>query len=213
MATESLQPIFEPSMTDPFFKTGRIHKGLSFDAYMEQWRKKNALPMKSLDPVARRTRFYSKYNLDRHLLVGEHWKMSSAFREAILGLRGPQTWMFLTDDWCVDSAYSLPLLREAAALREDVTFHILLKDDNLDILDQYLTNGSRSIPKFVAFDKEGIPLMIWGPQPDAIRNIRRDLMDGGAEGSVVSSTTVDWYADRGWLEVERELTELMLDSN
>lgn len=211
IATESLQPIFELSMTGPFFKAGRIHSGLSFDAYMEQWREKNALPMQGLDPVERRTRFYSKYNLDRQLLVSEQWRMSSSFREAILSLHGPQTWMFLTDDWCIDSAYSLPLVREAAALREDVTIHILLKDDNLDILDRYLTNGSRSIPEFVAFDEEGVPLMIWGPQPDAIRNIRRDLMDGGAEGSIVSSTTVDWYADHGWLEVERELTELMLD--
>ncbi len=169
--------------------------------------------MKGLGPVERRTRFYSKYNLDRQLLVAEQWRMSSSFREAILGLQGPQTWMFLTDDWCVDSAYSLPLLREAASLREDVTFHILLKDDNLDILDRYLTNGSRSIPKLVAFDEEGDPRMIWGPQPDAIRIIRRDLMDGGAEGSVVSSTTVDWYAQEGWLEVERELTELMIKAN
>jgi len=66
-----------------------------------------------------------------------------------------------------------------------------------------------SIPKFVAFDEKGDPLMIWGPQPDAIRTIRRDLMDGGEEGSVVSSTTVDWCAEEGWLEVERELTELI----
>ena len=38
--------------------------------------------------------------------------------------------------------------------------------------------------------------------------MRKHLMESGAEGSVVSSSTVDWYADGGWLTVEQELADV-----
>lgn len=187
----------------------RIREGLSYDAYMAQWEAKNALSMKGLDKIARRTRFYSKYNLERQQRVDQLWSMSDDFRIAVLPAPGPSTWLFITDDWCVDSAYSLPLIRDAVALREDLHLKILLKSDNLDILDQFLTNGARSIPKFIGLGDDNEIQFEWGPQPEEIRLIRKRLMDAEAPGSEVSGTTVEWYADQGWLVVERELTQTL----
>jgi len=186
-----------------------IRGGLDFDGYMAQWRAKNALSMKGLDPVARRTRFYSRYNLERQERVETLWKPSPAFLLAVDEAPGPADWLFITDDWCVDSAYSLPLIKWAVDRRSDVTLRILLKDDHPVIMDRFLTGGKRSIPKFVGISMDGNIQFVWGPQPNAIRDIRRKLMDSGAEGRIVSSTTVDWYADEGWLEVERELTDIL----
>jgi len=186
-----------------------VRNGLDVDGYMAQWREKNALPMKGLDPVARRTRFYSKYNLERQERVESIWSASDAFAKAVMAAPGPSDWLFITDDWCVDSAYSLPLVLWGAQQRDDITLRIHLKDDHPEIMDLFLTNGKRSIPKWVGINPEGEIQFSWGPQPDAIRDIRQRLMDDGAEGRVVSATTVDWYADEGWLEVERELTNVL----
>jgi len=76
-------------------------------------------------------------------------------------------------------------------------------------MDAFLTNGKRSIPKFVGLDQEGQTQFVWGPQPDLIRDIRQRLIKSGAEGRIVSSSTVEWYAENGWLEVERELTQVL----
>ena len=186
----------------------RARNGLTFERFMQQWRDKNALSMKGLDKVQRRTRFYSKYNLERQERVQSEWQMSPSFEKAVREFEGPLCWLFITDDWCIDSAYSLPLLLEAAEMRDDVTLSILMKDDNLDILDLFLTNGARSIPKLIAIEEDGSVRYAWGPQPEKIRLIRKDLIESGAEGRIVSGTTIDWYADKGWLEVEKELTEL-----
>lgn len=186
-----------------------VRAGLDFDGYMSQWVAKNALPMRGLDPVARRTRFYSKYNIVRQARVEELWTPSEAFTEAVDGAPGPSDWLFITDDWCVDSAYSLPLIHWATERRPDLILHILLKDEHPDIMNLFLTNGKRSIPKIVGLSENGEVQFTWGPQPDAIRDIRQRLMDEGAEGRIVSSTTVDWYAEEGWLEVERELTDVL----
>lgn len=187
----------------------QIRSGMDFDEFMNQWKEKNLIPMRGLDPVARRTRFYSKYNIERQARVEELWSPSDAFTEAVERVPGPSDWLFITDDWCVDSAYSLPLVKWGSDRRSDITLRILLKDDHPDIMDLFLTNGKRSIPKFAGIYPDGRVQFVWGPQPEAIRAIRQELMDSGAEGRIVSSTTVDWYADMGWLDVERELIEVL----
>ena len=186
-----------------------VRSGLDYDGYMAKWTEKNALPMRGLDAVQRRTRFYSKYNMERQARVESLWTASQPFEKAVMSVPGPSEWLFITDDWCVDSAYSLPLVHWGSQQRDDVTLRILLKDDHTSIMDRFLTNGKRSIPKFVGLDREGQVLFIWGPQPEAIQDIRQQLMDEKAEGRIVSSTTVDWYAEEGWLEVERELTRVL----
>jgi hypothetical protein len=197
-------PILMPDLTT---LNTWIQSGISFEEYMSQWKAKNAVSMRGLDRIQRRYRFYSKYNLERQERVDSEWQISTDFKEAVLSASGPSTWLFITDDWCVDSAYSLPLVREAAALRSsDISLHILLKDEAHDVIDQFLTDGKRSIPKFISISDGGEVEFEWGPQPEAIRLIRKDLIDSNAEGSVVSGTTIDWYADSGWLEVEKELT-------
>lgn len=196
-------------MTSDLLETRLLRDGLTYDAYMDQWRRKNALPMKGLDKVARRMRYYSIYNLERQERVDSSYIMNTRLHDLIVsGIAGPQTWMFISEDWCVDSAYSLPIIREAVALREDLILRILLRDENPEIMDKYLTDGQKSIPVFVGFDSESRELFKWGPHPQAIHNIREELKASGAEGRIVSQTTVDWYAAEGWLEVERELIEM-----
>ena len=97
--------------------TEKVRNGLTYDVFMVDWTEKNALPMKGLDKAARRMRYYSIYNLERQGRVDEMYAMRDEFRDLVLSLPGPQLWMFITEDWCVDSAYSLPIVRDAAALR------------------------------------------------------------------------------------------------
>ncbi|MDA0752464.1 MAG: thioredoxin family protein [Verrucomicrobia bacterium] len=185
-----------------------VEEGLSFADFIDQWEKKNALPMTGLDPVARRYRFYSKYNIERQRQVEALWRPSAGFRAAVENTPAG-IWLFITDDWCVDSAYSLPLIQWGAQQRPDVELRILMKDDQPDIMDLFLTQGKRSIPKWVGLGRGGEVMFSWGPQPDAIRAIRQALMDGGVEGRLVSQTTVEWYANEGWLEVDKELTTIL----
>lgn len=191
----------------------QIRSGMDFDGFIRQWNEKNLVSMRGLDPIARRTRFYSKYNIERQARVEQLWTPSEEFAAAIRDAVGPSDWLFITDDWCVDSAYSLPLVKWGSDQRSDITLRILLKDDHPEIMDLFLTDGKRSIPKLVGIAADGRVQFSWGPQPGEIRDIRQKLMDSGAEGRVVSSTTVDWYADMGWLEVERELTEALTSAS
>lgn len=70
----------------------------------------------------------------------------------------------LSEDWCGDALLNNPiLLRIAEAAGIEVRF--LLRDQNLELMDQYLTNGvSRAIPIFIFIDQEGTEVGVWGPR-------------------------------------------------
>nr|WP_306453804.1 thioredoxin family protein [Bacillus sp. 7884-1] len=70
----------------------------------------------------------------------------------------------LTEDWCGDAMLNNPvLLRVAEAANIEVRF--VLRDQNLELMDRYLTNGtSRAIPIFIFIDQEGNEVGVWGPR-------------------------------------------------
>lgn len=106
---------------------------------------------------------YSKLNLQRMQRVYKRLVMSEQAIASIKALPR-QTWWVLTEGWCGDGAQILPLLQRLAEHNDDIEVKVLLRDKNLDIMDQYLTNGNRSIPMLIAAtDQE--QLAVWGPRP------------------------------------------------
>jgi hypothetical protein len=76
-------------------------------------------------------------------------------------------------------------------------------------MDQYLTNGGRSIPKLVGFSAEGEELFTWGPRPADLQSLRQQLVDDGVEGSAVVQRLIDRYEEGAWRAVDEELAEVL----
>ncbi|MDQ0208472.1 thioredoxin family protein [Alkalicoccobacillus murimartini] len=79
--------------------------------------------------------------------------------------------LILTADWCGDAMVNLPIFMRIAdeALIETRYF---LRDDHLELMDQYLTNGTaRSIPIIVLIDQEGKEVMRWGPRAPELEEL------------------------------------------
>ncbi|UOR11847.1 thioredoxin family protein [Halobacillus amylolyticus] len=80
----------------------------------------------------------------------------------------------ITEDWCGDAMLNLPIfLRMAEA--GGIATHFLHRDENLELMDQYLTNGtSRSIPKIIIIDEQGEEWLNWGPRAPKLQ----EFIDG-----------------------------------
>ncbi|WP_054709810.1 thioredoxin family protein [Bacillus sp. JCM 19041] len=91
----------------------------------------------------------------------------------------------LTADWCGDAMVNVPIFQRLAQnVLMDVRF--LIRDENLELMDQYLTNGrARSIPVIVFFDREGNELGKWGPRAKAVEAIvaewKKELPESGTD--------------------------------
>ncbi len=100
--------------------------------------------------------------LDKGILTPETVKTIAKIKEK-------QHWTVITEGWCGDAAHSIGFIDKMAELNPNITVEYILRDENLDIIDQYLTNGGRSIPKLVAKDEKGNDLFDWGPRPKYIQ--------------------------------------------
>ena len=108
---------------------------------------------------------YSMLNDRRMKRLDKTIKISEETIQEFQKVKQPQTWLVLTEGWCGDAAQSLPILNKIASDTANIDLKIVLRDENLDLMDLFLTNGGRSIPKLIALDKDNNVLDLWGPRP------------------------------------------------
>ena len=188
--------------------SGAFSEGLSYADYRADWhRQVQDAPSSGADASARRLYHYLRYNWKRQAHVHEAYVPSETLRRALDAVEAPQAWGVLTEPWCGDSAFLLPVIAEAAALSDQVSLRILLRDENLNLMDQYLTNGSRSIPKLVAFSEAGKELFVWGPRPAPAARRFAELQEEHEDKSALIGTFLEHYEDGGWQAADAELAE------
>lgn len=108
---------------------------------------------------------YSMLNDRRMKRLDKTIKISEETIQEFQKVKRPQTWLVLTEGWCGDAAQSLPILNKIASDTANIDLKIVLRDENLDLMDLFLTNGGRSIPKLIVLDKDNNVLDFWGPRP------------------------------------------------
>jgi len=191
-----------------FFDEGRPHEGLRYEDYRADWKRRTETgPSPGAEASERRMHHYLNYNWERQAQVHDAYTPSEGLRAAVATVEAPQLWMVLTEPWCGDSAFLLPVVAEAAGLSDSVALRILPRDENLDVMDQYLTDGSRSIPKLVAFSEEGTELFTWGPRPAPAAERFEALQEEYDDKSALIETFLDHYEAGGWRAADAELAE------
>lgn len=75
------------------------------------------------------------------------------------------SWVVLSESWCGDASPALPVMNKITEINPNISLSIMLRDENLDIMNQFLTNGGMSIPKLIATDiAEATVVATWGPR-------------------------------------------------
>lgn len=81
-------------------------------------------------------------------------------------LEEPLNVVAIGEDWCGDVIANFPVIGKLAEKSDKLNLRVFLRDQNLDIMDQYLKEGQfRSIPVFVFFDKDFNELGHWIERP------------------------------------------------
>jgi hypothetical protein len=81
---------------------------------------------------------------------------------SLLKEKGPSI-LGITEDWCGDAMMNNAILRRVAEAA-DIEVHVVYRDQTLDLMDRYLTNGGRSIPVYLLLNKDGEVISQWGPR-------------------------------------------------
>jgi hypothetical protein len=153
---------------------------------------------------------YTKLNLARSRRVEKTTKLRPELLDA-LHSTAPQTWLVLTEAWCGDAAQCVGVLAAAAQAAPDIEFKLLLRDEHPDLMDLYLTNGGRSIPKLIAFDQtDHREHFTWGPRPQEAQELVLALRERhGDDWKAAADELHRWYHADATQSTQRELLALL----
>ena len=154
---------------------------------------------------------YTSLNNKRMKRLNYTVKLQPEFLELIEAIKKPQTWYIITETWCGDSAQNLPVIAKiAAASHEKIELRIILRDENPEWIEKYRTNGRKSIPKLVAFDKEGEELFSWGPRLVPAHQILLHWKENPLEVTKedFEKELHTWYAKDKSLSLQKEFVEI-----
>lgn len=119
---------------------------------------------------------YSLLNNQRMRRLDKTIKISEETTQEFQKVRAPQTWLVITEDWCGDAAQNLPVLNKIATASDHIDLRVVLRDENLELMELFLTNGGKSIPKLIALDKDNSIIDSWGPRPTVAMKMGADYI-------------------------------------
>lgn len=154
-------------------------------------------------------RDYVKMNFSRMNRWLKNIEINADLKNKLSSIGETQDWYLITEPWCGDAAHSVPLIYLMSQLNNNIHLHLVLRDDNHDFIDQYLTNGGRSIPKLVARNGNGEDIFVWGPRPKDLALIHAKLKAENADFDTINQTLQTWYNHNKGADIQEEFNEIL----
>jgi len=99
-------------------------------------------------------------------------KVSDEMRTKIENVNRKVTWLVITESWCGDAAHIMPIINKVAELNDKIDFKVVLRDENEALMNQFLTNGGKAIPKLIMIDNTSEDIVdTFGPRPTVATNM------------------------------------------
>ncbi|CAM1352393.1 MULTISPECIES: thioredoxin family protein [Tenacibaculum] len=153
---------------------------------------------------------YSKLNDKRMKRLDKTVKLTKETLAKIKDVKEPQTWLVLTEGWCGDAAQNLPVINKIAEENPNINLKLVLRDENLELMDEFLTNGGRSIPKLIALNQENEVINTWGPRPTTATKMVVDYKE--KHGSLDADFKTDlqvWYNKNKGENTQEDLVSML----
>lgn len=155
---------------------------------------------------------YTKLNRPRMKRWDKQLILDEQLAVKLKALKTSQHWIIITEPWCGDAAHSIPFLIRMAEQNNLITYDIQLRDSEPFLIESYLTNGTKSIPKLIARDSNGNDLFTWGPRPKPAQELRTTLMTSNTDLETTKIALQHWYNEDKGESLHHELTTLLSET-
>lgn len=157
---------------------------------------------------------YIQLNQRRMHRVEKTYTISQEVTNQLKSLKHKIYWLILTEHWCGDASQSLPVFNAIAeASNGIIEMKLLYRDQHSDLMDKYLTNGTKSIPKLIQLDKHFNVTGIWGPRPGIAQKLVKELRSNSESVSTYGNQLHLWYAKDKQKSLESEIVKLLFRAN
>ena len=142
---------------------------------------------------------FTRLNRRRMERIGKTTTLDSDIVRSVRLNNRRQIWLVITEGWCGDAAQNIPLIEKIASQSDIIETRYILRDENLDLMDQFLTNGGRAIAKLIALDAETLDVLgTWGARPAEAQKLFENLKAQDVPKPLIMENLQRWYNnDRG----------------
>lgn len=152
---------------------------------------------------------YTKLNWSRMNRWLKTVVIEEALQAVVKRINQPQSWIIITEPWCGDAAHLVPFMEMIARLNPLISVDYELRDAPPFRIEQYLTNGSRSIPVLIVRDQNGNDWFHWGPRPVEAQALYKALTERNADFEETKITLQNWYNKDKGQSIQSELKLLL----
>lgn len=119
-------------------------------------------------------------------------------------------WLVIAESWCGDAAQNVPVMQKMAEANPNINLRVILRDENPELMNRYLTNGGKSIPKLICLDENLNELGIWGPRPEILQDwFINEKSNPTMEMSELKEQFQVWYTKDKGQTLQKEMLLLM----
>lgn len=154
---------------------------------------------------------FTKLNWSRYKRALKQVELNEATLQSLAGIKEPLTLLIITEAWCGDAAQVLPVVQLMSEATHNITAKIVLRDEHEELINQFLTNGGKAIPKIILLDRQNNAIDSWGPRPSVLQKqvVAYKTENPTATGMDVSGVVQKWYnEDKGQL-IQQEVVSLL----
>ena len=186
-----------------------IEQSMSFDEYVKMLDEILA-EGKTTGPVQSDEMFqFARLNRQRMSRLEKTLGLESEAERLIGQLEKGQVWLVITEGWCGDAAQNIPVIEKLAAANDHIETRYILRDQHPELIDQFLTNGTRSIPVLIAIDTATYNVLgRWSARPRKAQDYFTALKSQGLDKPAINEKLQRWYNDDKGRSLQLEIAEL-----
>ena len=153
---------------------------------------------------------YSVLNNKRMDRLDKTLRVSEETQKSINALENKYTFLVIAEGWCGDAAQIVPILNKIAETSNKIDLKIVIRDENEELMNQYLTNGSKSIPKILIIDTKNNVVNSWGPRPSVATKMVLDYKEqnGSLDANFKTNLQIWYNKDKG-ANTQEDLLKLL----
>lgn len=153
---------------------------------------------------------FSKLNDKRMDRLDKTLSLTETTQKSLQELNKKFTLLVIAEGWCGDAAQILPILNKISEASENIEMKVVLRDENEELMNQFLTNGSQSIPKVILLNEANEVLNSWGPRPKPATNMVKEYKEThGSLDEEFKKNLQLWYNKDKGESTQEELLNLI----
>ena len=154
---------------------------------------------------------YTKLNWSRIKRTKQTITLNHATTDKLNKLEEKRTLLIITEAWCGDASQILPVIEKIINLSPFLQSKIVIRDEHPDLMNMFLTNGAKAVPKIIVLDDYNNVIGDWGPRPSELQNLVKKFKQKKPETTSieVAKLTQNWYTQDSGESIQNEILQLI----